>query len=184
MFLSDTEQLVQEKVSWSFWGFAIIVHSSVSDELFLSGHSLSHHTMPAMCQCRRLSQELLWEPEKRILPYTLKVLPVRALHTGWLCGACLHLNIHLDTFLLGLSWAKHHRINQHQTCIQSCTAVLSLQEHRENARDILQLTGMHRVIKNYLWDPICTKYKAELVGMMLQEWPTEVCRPPGRLLWK
>lgn len=102
-----------------------------------------------MCQCRRLrrlSQELLWEPEKRILPYTLKVLPVRASHTGSVCDACLHLNVHLDKPSLGLSWAKHCRINQHQTCTQSCTAVLPLAStHRENTRDILQLTGMQEL---------------------------------------
>lgn len=46
MFLSDTEELVQEKVLCCFCSIAIMVHSSVSDKLLLSGH-LSHHTMPA-----------------------------------------------------------------------------------------------------------------------------------------
>lgn len=94
MFLSDTEELVQEKVLCSFCGFAIMVHSSVSDNSLLSGHPFTPYNA-CMCQCRRLgrpSQELLWEAEKRILPYTLQVLPGRASHTGSVCGhVCIYM---------------------------------------------------------------------------------------------
>lgn len=55
---------------------------------------------------------------------------------------------------LGHTWAvtgTAPQHNQHQTCTQSSSAGLSLAStHRENARDTLQLTGMRRVIKNYL----------------------------------
>lgn len=183
MFLSDTEQLVQEKVSCSFWAFAIMIHSSVCDKLLLSGHSLSHHTMPACVSAGDWVRSYSGNLRREFCP------------TPWRCpqreprtlGQSV---VHAFKCTLGhtSAWAFMGKALQDKSAPNLHTelhcSALAASTHRENTRDILQLTGMHRVIKNYLWDPICTTYKAELVGMMLQKWPTEVCRPPGRLLWK
>lgn len=55
---------------------------------------------------------------------------------------------------------------------------------QEEEKISLQLTGRHGVIGNSFWDQIGPECKAGQVGMTSKKGPTEVCRPPGRLLWR
>lgn len=129
-----------KKGSCAFLGALPLLSIPQLVTLPLSGHSLSFTPQNACtCQCRRLgrlSHELLWEPEKRILPYIWRRCQWEAHTPGQSDVAHLNSIVYFNTLML---WcAKHCRINWYQTCTECCTVLqcIGLQAHTVRRPDL------------------------------------------------
>lgn len=90
--------------------------------------ALAYFAPQNACTCqhrrlRRLSQELLGESEKRILPYTWRCSQQEPLTLGQFDIARLNSDVYFNALTPGLLCAQHCGINWYHTCTQCCTVL-------------------------------------------------------------